>query len=576
MFEDFKKYLQILSKYTAGEGPYILAGIVLGTICQICALATPFLTRFLIDDIIGQKIYPLLLWFLLICLIILIVLFITSLGSNYILIKVFRKSGLKMRMDLFKNLQNAPLEFFGENPSGEISYRLLRDADVIEDSWSKFLVIVPFQMILLLSGLFMVLWNLNLALFVFLILCIQVFIIAKFREPLLRYSQLYKGQEQEVTGYTVEHFRKIQLIRSLSTEKKEQIKFHKKLHELVKITIRAFMFTKFSNITVTVVNNLWSFGVLWYGGGQVIAGKMTLGTLMAFLLFAGILYRPISALTNLVLSFQDIRASLKRFLEYSNVRHKVLESAKSMPYTPKEGRITLKDVSFGYDNRFVLKNINLEISSNNIFVLVGRSGVGKTTLCRLMVRFYDPKQGVIYLDGKDIKDITVSSLRRSVFLMLQNDYVFTDTIWANITYGLKSVTKKEVRRAAKELGLDFIDILPNGYETKIGEGGINLSVGETQRIALARAFMIAPKVLILDEPTAFIDSETEEKIKNSLLKLKERCTIILIAHRLSTVKTADKIGVIERGRIVEVGTHNELIRKEAGVYRKIYSSILSK
>lgn len=574
MFEDIKKYIQVLSKYLRGGELYIIAGIILGVISQICTLSTPFLTRFLIDIIIGQKNYSLLLWFLLFCLFILIILFSTSLLANYLLIRVFRKGGLKLQMDLLKNLQRAPLEFFEQAQSGEISYRLLQDTSVIEDSWSSILVTLPLQIVLLLSGIIMALWQLELAIFVFIILIIQIFVIIRFREPLLRYSHLVKAKEQEVSGYSVEHFRKIQLIRSLSTEKKEQIKFHRKLHDLVKITVRAFMLTKLSGATVTVVNNLWAFGILWYGGAKVIAEKMTLGTLMAFLLLSNLLYQPISALINFVLSFHSIRASLERILEYFDVKPKIFESPNAIEYVPEQGRITLKNVFFRYDSRLVLSNINLDIPPNTIYALVGRSGVGKTTLCRLLVRFYDPEHGMILLDGKDIKDISIPSLRRAILLMLQNDYVFTGTIWENITYGLSSVSKEEVYKAAKDAGLDFIDILPYGLDTKIGEGGINLSAGEAQRIALARAFLIGPKILILDEPTSFIDSETEEKIKKSLIKLKEKCTIILIAHRLSTVKIADRIAVLDNGQIVQEGTHDELLIKENGVYKKIYSSIL--
>uniref|UniRef100_A0A7V0Z496 ABC transporter ATP-binding protein n=1 Tax=candidate division WOR-3 bacterium TaxID=2052148 RepID=A0A7V0Z496_UNCW3 len=574
MLKDIKRYYTILAKYTKGEGPYILAGITLATISQICTLTTPFLTRFLIDNIIGQKNLFLISRFILFCILVLIVLFATTIASNYILIRVFRKSGIKFRMDLFVSLQhNSPLEFFGKTQSGEIAYRLLQDTSVIETSWSNILVTLPLQFILLISGIFMLLWNLNLSLFAFLILGIQIIIITKFRKPLLKYSLLVKAKDQDLTGYTVEHFRRIQLIRSLSTEKKEQIRFHKKLHELVKVSVRAFMLSKFSSAIAATVNNLWAFGILWYGGSQVINGHITLGTLMAFLLFTNILYQPISTLTNLVLSFQDTRASLNRCLEYLNLRPKVLESSKSIDYTPKEGRITLKNLSFDYNCRPVLKDINLEMPANIILALVGKSGVGKTTLCKLLVRFYDPNQGAIFLDDMNIKDITIASLRKSVLLMLQNHYVFPGTIWENITYGLKLISKEDVYRVAKEAALDFIGDLPDGYETLIGEGGINLSAGEAQRIALARAFLIKPKVLILDEPTSFIDTESEEKIKKVLLKMKENMTIILIAHRLSTIMVADKICVMEEGQIVETGTHNELIEKN-GIYPKIFKSVL--
>jgi len=576
-FKDFRNYIHLLSLYTKGYTVSIIVGITLGIIAQICGLATPFLTKYLIDIIIVERSYVLLNWFLILSIIILIVLFGTTFASNYILIKVFKQAGLRLKMDLFRNLQQAPLEFFGETPSGEISYRLFQDAGIIETSWSNILVTIPLQVIFLFAGAFMILWDLKLALFVFVVLGLQIIVIVKFRNPLLRYSERIKAKDQEVAGYAVEHFKKIQLIRSLSTENIEQNRFFKKMQDLINITIKSYVLTKISQTTVTVVNNLWAFGVLWYGGGLVIAGEMTLGTLMAFLLLANILYQPISTLTNLVLSFQDIKASLRRFLEYTDVKPNVVESSNAVEFVPKRGDITLKDVTFGYNQyQQILKNINLKISSNSIFALVGRSGVGKTTICRLLVRFYDPQGGSIYLDEKNIKDITIPSLRSSVLLMLQNDYVFSGTILENITYGSKVYTKEEVYNAAKKASLDFVENLPAGFDTKIGTDGINLSVGEAQRIALARAFLFAPKVLILDEPTSFVDVETEEKLKKSLLELKRNTTIILIAHRLSTVMIADKIGVIDDGKVVEVGSHDELIKKEDSIYKKIYLSIFSK
>ncbi len=576
MFNDIKKYCIILVKYTKGEGPYLLIGVVLAIITQICTLTTPFLTRFLIDNIIGQKNYAFLSSFLFFCLAILIILFTTMLIGNYLLIRVFRNSGLKFRVDIFKNLQYAPIDFFEKNQSGEITYRLLQDTTVIENSWSNILITLPLQCILLISGVFMALWNFNLALFVFFILTIQIIIIIKFRHPLLKYAYLSKAKDQELTGYTTEHFQRIQLIRSLCTEKKEQSNFQNKLYDLVKITIRAFMLQKFSNATVNLVNNLWAFGILWYGGSQVIAGEMTLGTMTAFLLLTNILYQPISTITNLFLSFQDIRASLSRLLEYLNLKPNVLESPEAVDYVFKEGSVVLKNVSFGYNSRLVLRGINLKIPANKIFALVGKSGAGKTTLCKLLVRFYDPNQGTILLDGKNIKDISLASLRRSILLMLQNNYVFSGTIWENITYGVEAVNKEDVYNAVKSAAIDFINILPNGYATPIGPGGVNISVGEAQRIALARAFLIKPKVLILDEPTSFIDTDTENKIKDTLLKLKEKCTIVLIAHRISTLQIADMIAVLNDGQVVEIGSHQELLLNPDGIYKRICDSMLKK
>jgi len=350
-------------------------------------------------------------------------------------------------------------------------------------------------------------------------------------------------------------------------EKKEENNFSNKLSELIKVALRNYMINQYSGTLTLVVNNFWILGILWYGGNQVVAGKMTLGTLMAFLLLSNILYKPINTIVNFFLSFQDIRASLKRILEYMTIKPEIIESPHATKFIPTEGRILIKNCSFTYNSKKILKNINIEIPPRSIFAIVGPTGAGKTTLCHLLVRFYDPQQGEIFLDNKNIRQISLSSLRTHILLTLQNDYVLTGTVWENITYGANDVDKKQVLLAVKKAGIDFIERLPYQYYTPIGVNGFNLSGGEAQKIALARAFLLSPKVFILDEPTSFIDAETEEKIKKSLLKLKENTTIILIAHRLSTIMIADKIAVMNNGEIKEVGSPSELMAQENSFFK---------
>jgi ATP-binding cassette subfamily B protein len=574
MIDDIKSYLCTLIQYTRRGALPILSGVLLATVSQICMLATPFLTKYLIDDIIARSDYSLLFVFLLLSTLVIVILLVTSFTAHYLLIRSFRKSGLRLRADIFAKVQNAPLRFFKKNSSGEISYRLLHDTQVIEDSWNSVLVTLPLQIVLLLSSVVMAIWHGELTLFVLLVLMLQVIVITRFRKPMLRYFKQSKEKGQIVSGYVVDHFQKVQLIRSLSAENKEQIKFHKKQHEYIKATIRASLTSKLSAAIVTVVNNLWVFGILLYGGGLVISGVMSLGTLMAFLLLANLLSQPVATLTHLILSFQDVRASMQRVKEYAVLPPHVVEVPDAKEYVPAKGRIRLNDVTFGYNSHPVLKHIDLEIPANSIFALVGENGAGKTTLCRLLVRFIDPDTGTIKIDDKSIHSMTLSSLRRSVLLILQDDYVIRDTIWNNITYGMHDFTEEAVYQAVQQAGLDFLHELPEGLHSRIGDGR-EFSAGETQRIALARAFLRAPKVLILDEPTAFIDRKTEEKVKKSLLDLKKRCTIILIAHRSSTIEIADRIGVLDNGTIAEIGAHDELMNKKTSVYRKVYVSAIS-
>ena len=576
MFKDLRKYLVFLLRYNKQDWLLILLGLGLGIIAQACTLITPFLTKFIIDDVIMGGNYQLFGLVLLVSIATFVVLLATSLLANYILFKKFASNSAKLILDVFRNLQSAPMGFFCKTPRGEISYRTLTDTEIVSGSWVDILGTIPLNLILLISGVFMVFWHRNLALFVFLILVLQVLIIIKFRKPLLRYSFLLKEKDQQISGYTVDHFHRIEIIRSLSMEKKEAERFSDKLKEFIRISIKSFMFSQYSGTVVLVVNNLWGLGILWYGGTQVIKGEITLGTLMAFLLFTNILYQPISRLTNLILSFQNIRASLTRMSEYLEMKPLPVESEGAISFTPPEGRVVIKDCSFGYDGRIILKNINLDIPPKSIFALVGASGVGKTTLCRLIVRFYDPEEGKILLDGKDIKDISLSSLRKSVLLTLQNDYVFNGTLWENITYGSEGVDKNQVLMAMKNAGIDFIDRLPQRYQTMIGVDGMNLSGGEAQRIALARAFLLNPKVFILDEPTAFVDVETEEKIKEALIRLKGSSTVILIAHRLSTVMIADNVAVMKNGEIVEIGNPQELLRNETSAFKRMANLILTR
>jgi len=575
MLKDLKEYFELLFNYMRGSYLSISSAILLGIVAHVSALVIPFITRFLIDVVIGQRYYEYFKYILLISLVLLLVLLLTSLSSNYLFFKFFGRAAINLKMDIFKNLQFAPLEFYGKTPSGGISYRLLSDAQLIANSWMDCSATIPLHSIFFIAVIFMFRWHKELALFVSIILILQIIIIAKFRKPLLLYSYRVKEKNQEVLGYTVEHFSKIQLVRSLNTERKEQDKFLGKLSELLRTSLRAFMINRFSSTISLVVNNLWALGILWYGGMQVVNGGITLGTLIAFLIFANILYQPISVLATFVLSFQDIRASLRRALEYKEIKPKIVELKDAIEFTPSNGKILIKDCSFGYYEDMIIKGINLEIPPQSIFALVGQSGAGKTTLCRLLVRFYDPQKGQILLDGKDIRKISLSSLRKSVLLTLQNEYVFSGTVIENVTYGSEGMDKKRVLIALKRAAIDFIDKLPCGVYTKIGPDGMNVSAGEAQRIALARAFLLSPKVFILDEPTSFIDCETENKIKLSLQELRKQSTIILIAHRLSTVMIADNVAVMHNGEIKEVGKPFELLGDEGSIFRKIHTLFLT-
>ncbi len=460
MFKDFKKYFELFYKYSKGYKFRILVAIIFGIVANLSLLAFPIVTRFLIDIVIIQRYYGFFKFALLAIIIIFFIFFVTSLLANYQFFESFGRINIKLQTDIFKNAQSAPISFYENTSPGEISYRILTDTYVVGKSWMDYLATIPLQLIFLVAIIFMFQWHKELTLFAFLILFLQSLIVVKFRKPLLQYSYSIKEKQQQVLGYTTEHFSKIQLIRSLNMEKREQNKFFDKLFELFKTSLQGFMVNKFSSTLSMAVNNLWAFGILWYGGLQAIKGNISLGTLMAFLMFVNLLSNPIIILTEAVLSFQDVRASLRRVLAYyEEINPKVCEyeEYKKENIEISDNKIVIKNCSFSYNEKLILKKINLVIPSNSIFALVGPSGAGKSTLCKLLVRFYEPQVGEIFIGDKKIQDIPVSLLRRQVLLVLQNQYVYNGTILENITCGAENFNEKEVLIAAKKAAIDFID-----------------------------------------------------------------------------------------------------------------------
>lgn len=578
MFEDLVSLWKLIKLYLRDKPPSIVFGFFTALLFSLVGLATPYVTKLLIDVIFHGQRHDLLLPLLIFCGVVLVVMSFTGIISDLVLINCFEQAKLLMRQDLFTRLQKAPLNFLSIQRSGELNYRVFGDTESIQTFFSRLLINIPLDLLFtIVIATIMIAWHVKLAVFVFFVLFLQVLVIVGFRKPLLNYALLKKAKVQSLSGFVVERFRNIQLIRTLNTEEQEAQSFEKGLKDLMGINVKSFMLARVSELSVILVNNIWSFGVLWYGGRLVLADQITLGTLMAFLLISGMLYPRIASISNAVLSFQDVRASLQRFLEYHQVQPYVLELPDATELSVEKGEVVFERVKFGYTPKnMILQGINAIFMPRSITAVVGRSGSGKSTLARLLIRLYDPIEGRILIDNADIKQVTLGSLRKNVGYLLQGEFLFSGTIWDNICYGTNSPSEEEVITAAKKASAyDFIMQLPDGFHTWIGEGGIQLSGGEAQRIALARSFLANHKIVILDEPTSFIDPQTESQIHNALLALKQTSTVIVIAHRLSTVKIADKILVLDKGAVAEEGIHEELLAK-GGVYETIYAELTTK
>jgi ABC-type bacteriocin/lantibiotic exporter with double-glycine peptidase domain len=335
------------------------------------------------------------------------------------------------------------------------------------------------------------------------------------------------------------------------------------------------MLQKASDVMSSLVQYAWIFAVLGYGGMRVTQHRMTLGMLTAFLLLSNILFKPFMTLLGLVLSYQDVRSSLRRIVEYRQDHPYVQEVPSADPRPVVSSTMELRDVSFRYAQTPILERVNLSLAPHRITALVGASGAGKTTLCKLLVRLHDPSSGCVLLDGRDVREMSLADLRREVFVSLQGQYVFNGTLWENLTYGAGEVTRQEALLALKQAGLQLSRHFPSGWESRIGERGINLSVGETQRVAIARAFLSRPRVCIFDEAMAHLDGANEEIIQESLQQLKAQATVLLVTHRYSTLRVADDVAILEGGKLVEHRSLEAAIADPSSALRRFHATSLA-
>lgn len=476
-----------------------------------------------------------------------------------------------IKAKLFVKFQSLSLEYFTHKRGGELISRITNDVKVVENAvsyGSTDLLYQSFQVIVFIFLVFFI--YAKLALVVFLMVPVISFSILSVGKVLRKLSR--RGQEKmaDTNSLIYETILGTRIVKAFNMEDYEIRKFNQVNNDYYKISMKSVKRMLLLNPATEFLGCIAGISVFVVGGKEVIAGNLSFGIFGLFLGSLLSLIRPFKKLSQVHSINQQALAASTRIYEVLDTSPTVVEAADAVGLTGFKDSVVYKDVQFSYGEHQVLKGINLEVKKGQILAVVGPSGSGKTTMLDLIPRFYDPKGGQILIDGKDIKDFTLRSLRQNIGIVTQDTILFNDTIKANIAYGHLEAPFESIQAAAKQAHAhEFIQHLPAGYETVIGDRGMKLSGGERQRIAIARALLKNPAILILDEATSQLDSHSERLVQEALDSLMQGRTVFVIAHRLSTVRNANKIVVISEGKIAEQGTHDELVNKD-GLYKKLY------
>lgn len=566
-WQQMLRLLTFIKPYMKNLVPKSLAVVLLNTVIR---MAIPIIIGYwILEKAIVEKNAPLLIQMI----VLVAVLYLISYVANYFRIRWTNELGQNViydiRRKMFEHVQSLSHDFFDKRSGGSILVRILNDTESLQDLFTNGIINVLMD-ILMLLGIVAILFSLNvkLTLAVLVILPIMFLISSKLRRSIRRAWQEVRLIQSKLNSHLNESLQGIRTTQSFTQEIENMAFFDGINTETYERFRSAVKKDSFFRPLVELTNAIGTVILILYGTYLLLgSGEITIGVFASFAFYIGMFWEPISRLGQFYNQLLVAMASSERIFEYLDEKPLVDDKPNAIELDDIKGHIQFKNVVFSYDDqRPALKGIDLDIQPGETIALVGHTGSGKTTIANLISRFYDVSEGQVLIDGIDVRDIALKSLRKHISIVLQETFIFSGSIRENIRFGRPDATDEEVEAAARAVGADhFIQRLPYGYDTEVEERGSILSVGERQLLSFARTLLADPKILILDEATASIDTETEVQIQKALKKLLKGRTSIIIAHRLSTIRDADKIYVLDHGRIVEQGNHEELMALQ-GVY----------
>ena len=566
------KLMKRLLKFVRPYKKYMVYAILLNIVVAVLGPVRPYLTKIAVDHSIANRDYSGLLLVTILLLASLVLQAVIQYFLTYYTQYLGQKTILDIRTKLFSHIQKLAASFFDKTPIGRIVTRVTNDIESLNELFSS-------GIIMIFSDIFIIIWilvfmffmDLNLSLVtlsVIPVLMYGTFLFRKkvrdaFRDVRFHLARLNSYMQEHVTGISV-----VQIFNKEEDEKKSFAEINKD-HKIANVN-SIFYYAVFYP-AVELISAIAIGLIIWYGGGEVIQSTLTLGTLFAFLQYTEMFFRPIRDLSEKYNIMQTAMASSERIFKLLDNNTFIPEAANPVKLPKIKGKIEFRNVCFAYSqDNYVLKNINFLIIPGETVAIVGATGAGKTSIINILTRFYDINRGQILLDDVDIRELTKNDLRRFISVVLQDVFLFSGTIKSNIGMNHPDMSDNQIIEAAKLVGADkFIEQLPGKYDEDVKERGATLSVGQKQLISFARALAFNPQILILDEATSSVDTETELIIREAIQKLLVGRTAIVIAHRLSTIQNSDKIIVMHKGEIKEIGTHQELLALK-GIYFKLY------